>query len=472
MKATKKIKTLSLFTGAGGLDLGFHHDAFDIVACLEIDAPSCNTLELNREQFIGNKTKIFNNDITTTEPSELGIDEVDLIIGGPPCQSFSAAGRRAGGVHGINDTRGSLFWYYCKYLEHFKPKAFLFENVKGILQANNRDDWEIIIESFRSVGYTLNFRVLDAADYGTPQHRERLILVGVRDDISLHFLFPAPSHGPGGYISTDYVKPADALRDIDDPNEVVPPYGGKYGDLLNDIPPGQNYSFYTERMGHPRPQFAWRSKFSGFLYKLDPNYPSKTIVAHQGRYDGPFHWKNRKLNVSELKRIQGFPDGYIFVDSKVEAIRQIGNSVAPKMANNLALAVANQIFGVEQCLVPVIQNSDELDHSKRKAIKASATKRKTHASPKSAVGQLNFFNEAPNFTKSMEYNSVFSLKEQTFQIHEVLKNGKWTINVNTESNHPTTDMKLSLSFSNPVGCEFNQIEARIRSESALEPDRK
>lgn len=302
-------KVLSIFSGAGGLDIGFHRAGFDVVACLDIDSDSCRSLELNLGTFLTSHTLVSNSDITQVNFEQLHsqLGAVDFVIGGPPCQSFSAAGRRAGGVTGVNDTRGSLFWYYCKLLEQFKPVGFLFENVRGILQANKRKDWKIIQHSFAELGYVLSYRVLDAADYGVPQHRERVIMVGHR---TKKFLFPRPTYGLDSVMKVPHVTSGKVLSDLDDPNEVVPPYGGKYGDLLPDIPPGLNYAYYTERMGHPEPRFAWRSRFSGFLYKLDPSKPSKTLVAQQGRYDGPFHWKNRKLTIAELKRIQSFPDSY------------------------------------------------------------------------------------------------------------------------------------------------------------------
>ena len=370
-----KIRTLSLFSGAGGLDIGFKKSDFDIVGCLEIDKPSCETLELNRGTYLGPDCRVFNSDITVTQPEELNLDNIDFIIGGPPCQSFSAAGRRAGGVHGINDTRGSLFWFYCQYLKHFKPKGFLFENVRGILNANKAKDWEIIKQSFRDVGYRLHYRILDSAFYGVPQHRERVIMVGVRNDIDLNFMFPRPTYGPDSADKKPYVSVGDAFSDITDPSEVVEPYTGKYGHLLSDIPEGLNYSFYTERMGHPEPLFAWRSKFSGFLYKLDRTLPSKTVVAHQGKYDGPFHWNNRKPNQLELKRLQSFPDDYQLVKSNVEFVRQIGNSVPPKMAEKLANAIANQVFNREND-IELIDQDCKLSFDKRKANKAKASKMK------------------------------------------------------------------------------------------------
>lgn len=455
----RPIRTLSLFSGAGGLDIGFHEAGFDIVGCLEIDTPSCDTLRLNVGKYVSADTKIFNNDITTTDPASLDVGEIDFIIGGPPCQSFSAAGRRAGGVHGINDTRGSLFWYYCKFLEHFKPSGFLFENVKGILQANNSADWDIILKSFESVGYSLYFKVLDAADYGTPQHRERLIMVGVRNDIHHTFRFPTPTHGPAGVETKKYFTPSDALADLYDPNEPVEPYGGKYGHLLADIPPGLNYLFYTEKMGHPNPQFAWRSKFSGFLYKLPRDEPSKTVVAHQGRYDGPFHWNNRKLTIPELKRIQGFPDDYQFVSSKVEAVRQIGNSVAPLMGRKLADAVKLQFFGANDVSIDLSSDSDTEHHSRRKADKAANTKKKTKADRTSLTDQYDLFAETKSYSLELTVDETVHSDSGDYSITGKLLDGYWELCVTSRKDSLPVSVRISMDFSSPAGCEFNRLVA-------------
>lgn len=455
----RQIRTLSLFSGAGGLDIGFHEAGFDIVGCLEIDTPSCDTLRLNVGKYVSADTKIFNNDITTTDPASLDVGGIDFIIGGPPCQSFSAAGRRAGGVHGINDTRGSLFWYYCKFLEHFKPSGFLFENVKGILQANNSADWDIILKSFESVGYSLYFKVLDAADYGTPQHRERLIMVGVRNDIHHTFRFPTPTHGPAGVETEKYFTPSDALADLYDPNEPVEPYGGKYGHLLVDIPPGLNYLFYTEKMGHPNPQFAWRSKFSGFLYKLPRDEPSKTVVAHQGRYDGPFHWNNRKLTIPELKRIQGFPDDYQLVSSKVEAVRQIGNSVAPLMGRKLADAVKLQLFGANDVSIDLSSDSNTKHHSRRKADKAANTKKKTRANGTSLTDQYDLFAETKSYSLELTVDETVNSDSGDYSITGKLLDGYWELCVTSCKESLPVSVKISMDFSCPVGCEFNRLVA-------------
>ncbi|WP_199347368.1 DNA (cytosine-5-)-methyltransferase [Tolypothrix tenuis] len=136
----QKPVTLSLFTGAGGLDIGFHHAGFRIVACVEQEKIFCQTLQLNLGRYLEPDCQIINKDIRILEPHEINVTQVDFIIGGPPCQSFSAIGRRAGGISGILDARGSLFEHYCRLVKHYQPQGFLFENVRGILSANKGKD--------------------------------------------------------------------------------------------------------------------------------------------------------------------------------------------------------------------------------------------------------------------------------------------------------------------------------------------
>ena len=139
------MKALSLFTGIGGFEVGMRDLGFDFVKLLEIDEKCCETLRKNH--FSKGLINIEPIDITKKEPFDFYDKQVDYIVGGPPCQSFSAAGRRAGGINGINDTRGSLFWYYCQYVKHFTPKAFVFENVRGILSSKGGEDFKIICQS-------------------------------------------------------------------------------------------------------------------------------------------------------------------------------------------------------------------------------------------------------------------------------------------------------------------------------------
>lgn len=167
------IRTLSLFSGAGGLDIGFHDVGFDIIESVEIENKFCQTLELNSgegKRFEHSKVNCI--DIREFSAEHLG--KIDFIIGGPPCQTFSAAGRRANGVLGTTDARGVLFREYVRLLQELSPIGFLFENVYGIIGAQGGEPWAEILKSFSDVGYKLFYRIVDAADYGVPQHRERL----------------------------------------------------------------------------------------------------------------------------------------------------------------------------------------------------------------------------------------------------------------------------------------------------------
>lgn len=373
---SKKTVALSLFSGIGGFEVGMANCGFSFAKTLEWDEKCCETLNLNKDILGTEEDDIKPIDIMKMSPEEFYSGSVDYIVGGPPCQSFSAAGRRAGGVAGTSDIRGTLFEYYCKYVNHFKPKAFVFENVRGILSANKGEDFKLIMQSFRDVGYRLYWKLLNAADYGAPQLRERVFLVGIREDINVEFKFPLPTFGPDSPEKRTYVTTGETIADLQDDNEIVPPYGGKYGHLLPDIPPGENYRFYTEEMGHPNPQFAWRSKFSNFLYKMDPDDVCRTIIAYQGRYDGPFHWKNRKCTVDELKRMQGFPRDFRIEQSYQEGVKQIGNSVCPLVCEQIGKALRYQIEGLEEFKIPLIEDGQKLSFDKRKGIKAKKSKEK------------------------------------------------------------------------------------------------
>ena len=386
------IRTLSLFSGAGGLDIGFSDIGFQIIESVEIEKEFCKTLELN-----SGKGKRFNestvNSIDIRKYSAKHIQKIDFVIGGPPCQTFSAAGRRANGVLGINDERGVLFREYVRLLKDLSPRGFLFENVYGIVGAQNGEAWSEILQSFSAIGYNLFYRILDAADYGVPQHRERLIIVGLKEGL---FKFPRPTHGPDSIDNQPFYTAKTAVEGVfsterRESNQLR----GRYARLLDNIPPGLNYSFYTEKMGHPTPVFAWRSKFSDFLYKADPNEPVRTIKANGGAYTGPFHWDNRFFTYEEYKRLQTFPDDYNICGNKQTATRQIGNSVPPQLARILAIAIRQQVFGtVFPFQLSLLESGETLSFRKRKSrltivykkkaeMAIKVLKKECHALPKS-----------------------------------------------------------------------------------------
>ena len=346
--SNKPIRTLSLFAGAGGLDIGFHDAGFEIKQMVEIEQSFAATLQANAMPgglFEGGS--VHAQDVRTfhADPKI----KYDFIIGGPPCQTFSAAGRRAAGVKGTSDPRGVLFEEYVRLLGEINPIGFLFENVYGIVGAEGGAPWKLIVDSFEAAGYILSYRVLDTADFGVPQHRERLFILGVRADIHaklpLGFRFPIPSHGADSKDGRPLNTAQKALKGLQALSLSGTAIQGRWANLLPGIPPGLNYSFYTPEMGHPRPVFAWRSKFSDFLYKADPDSPVRTVKAQGGAYTGPLSWENRHFSVEEFKRLQTFPDAYSISGNRSTQIHQIGNSVPPQMARVLAMSVLDQVFG-------------------------------------------------------------------------------------------------------------------------------
>ncbi len=363
---------MSFFAGAGGLDLGFEQAGFDIVYATDIDRLCCETLLANKHLASKYKVEVTQGDIREIDDNQLPLN-IDLVIGGPPCQTFSASGRRAGGAPGRLDERGTLFMAYCDHISTIKPKAFLFENVRGILGTNNGKDWKAIVEAFRGIGYEVNYRILDALDYGAPQQRERLFLVGHKLDGN--FLFPEPVFGPDALEGMPHITAGEALENLEDDEDKDALFlrNGKYAHLLPLVPSGSNYLHFTAKRGYPAPIFAYRSRFSDFLYKANPDAPIKTLIARPGKYTGPFHWDSRRFTVREYMRLQGFPDNYIVKGAREEAIRQIGNSVSPKVAYYLALALAKQIFN-RKAEIRLMPSDQALSFDKRKGQKAQKTR--------------------------------------------------------------------------------------------------
>lgn len=450
---SEKVKCLSLFAGIGGFEVGMSPCGFVFTNTLEWDENCCITLNANRQFTGAEEENILPIDIMKMDPADFSSEHVDYIVGGPPCQSFSAAGRRAGGVAGTSDTRGTLFWYYCQYVKHFKPKAFVFENVRGILSSKKGEDFKIICASFEEVGYNLYWRILNAADYGVPQQRERVFLVGIRKDLNIVFKFPRPTHGPDSPNKTPYVTVREAIADITDENEVVPPYGGKYGDLLPDIPVGENYRFYTEEMGHPNPLFAWRSKFSNFLYKVDPDDICKTIIAYQGRYDGPFHWHNRKCTVEELKRMQGFPRDYVIPQNYTEGVKQVGNSVCPPVAHQIGMALRYQVEGLGEFKVPLIEPDEVLSFDKMKGKRAKRTHEKK-------VTKVVADNQMSLFDLISEVEYPCEKKHRIFKGHDIswtFENGELLIDIDKKTAKAKATVSIGLSFFGGVTTTLKHI---------------
>jgi DNA (cytosine-5)-methyltransferase 1 len=469
-------RVLSLFSGAGGLDLGFLNAGFAVIASSDIDEHCCATLCRNKK-FFPKKHRVICGSVVDLKLRDLVPDQqVDLMIGGPPCQSFSAAGRRAGGVGGVSDFRGSLFWQYGRLISDAKPRAFVFENVRGILQANQGRDWTLIREHLESLGYVLHWRVLDAAAYGVAQHRERLIVVGTAPGVG--FLFPRPLHGPDSRGNRGYISASEAIADLDDPKETIKPFPGKYGHLLQQVPPGENYKFFTEELGHPEPKFAWRSRFSDFLYKADPQHPVRTIVAHQGSYSGPFHWRSRRFTAAEFARLQSFPKDYEFPESHTEAVKQIGNSVAPRFGFHLAKAMGAQLFNIPH-EVELLPEAVTLSIDRRKSDKARQTRSRT---VRTCVSP-NLFDSAtprPSVTDGFQERLMFSAPRSrcihadehpewlNASVRGTLCGGEWNLEFEDEFAPRNSRFRFDLRivFSKTISGRFSSIVANGDLRSA------
>ncbi|MDA7527928.1 DNA cytosine methyltransferase [bacterium] len=434
------IRTLSLFSGLGGLDIAFHDAGFDVLTLLEIDARFAKTLEANvgAKQYLGD-AEVLCMDVREFNPPDM---HIDFIIGGPPCQSFSAAARRASGVTGINDHRGVLFREYARIIKALGPRGFLFENVAGITSANNGKAWIDIKNAFKEVGYNVYYRILDAADFGVPQHRERMFIVGVQNKAG-KFLFPRPSHGPDSRANRPFYNAGIATRSTNDSNSMgeVDTVGGRYAGLLEQIPPGLNYSFFTEKMGHPNPVFSWRSKFSDFLYKADPETPTRTLKAQGGKYTGPFHWDNRPFSIAELKRIQTLPDRYKICGGKQVSIHQIGNSVPPQLGRILALSVLQQVFDISPpSPLDYLDIGESLGFRSRKRLLTSRYRDKaTEAIKKNGNGSTVLAEDRKYnafLSQSFDFSEVSESSEANLRINFSCSDSTWRIHASAKGVHP------------------------------------
>lgn len=325
---------VSLFSGCGGLDLGFRKAGFHAILATDVWDIACKSLEANNVA-----DKIVCGDVRNLHFTQYN-GKVDVVIGGPPCPPYSQTRHYLiGKVGGFQDEKaGFAVPEYFRAIEEIRPKVFLFENVDGFTFKTYEEPMMFVKERSKSLGYNITYRVVNAANYGVPQTRKRFICVGMRNDIGT-FEFPDETHSEKGDNNTlKWVTCGDVLSDFDtitDEEKKQRP-GSKDYELLKQIPPGDNYLFFTEKRGYPNPLFKWKSRYWTFLLKLTPNRPSWTIQASFSNNQGPFHWKNRFLRIEEIKRIQTFDDDYKIVGEFKDQWRQVGNAVPSKLAEVLA----------------------------------------------------------------------------------------------------------------------------------------
>lgn len=301
------MKVVSLFSGAGGLDLGFINAGHQVIWANDNFSDAVKTYRKN----IGDH--IICEDISKIPSDE--IPDHDILIGGFPCQGFSVANTK----RGEHDERNKLYLELLRVLTDKQPKFFLAENVKGILSLNQGKIFEMILSDFRNAGYQVKYKVLNAADFGVPQRRERVIILGVRNDIDFNLKHPEPTHSENVDMFNSkkrWVSIGEALKNIAEPEEEH--------SLSN-----HTYS-------------KFKLKFNGYLGNraIDPNKPAPTVTARGDEKGGVvvLHHPNnhRRMSVRELALTQSFPIDFIFEGNNSSAYRQIGNAVPPMLAFAIA----------------------------------------------------------------------------------------------------------------------------------------
>ena len=322
-----KPKILSLFSGCGGLDLGFHQQGYETVWANDINEWAVKTFQKN----FGNV--IVQEDIELIDPTDKSIPDCDLILGGFPCQDFSMIWKRPG----LNGTRGNLYKNFLRFISAKRPKVFVAENVKGLLTANNRQAIKKIVHDFERIspGYIVKVQLYNFAEYGVPQLRERVLIVGVRLDTGFNFCHPLPTHGPNRKFP--YITAGEALTGVEmvkhnnehmllSPNTV---------EKLKLIPEGGNFANIP--VDHP---LYVKGMISHVYRRINRNEPAKTIIAAGGGGTWGYHYPEpRALTNRERARLQSYPDHFIFEGSVAEVRRQIGNSVPPVGVSELAKAL-------------------------------------------------------------------------------------------------------------------------------------
>lgn len=315
MNNLAKPKIVSLFSGCGGLDLGFHQQGYETIWANDFNQWAVETFKNNLGGIV------TCGDIENVDPYKGDVPDCELILGGFPCQDFSVIWKRPG----LNGERGNLYKSFLRFVDAKKPKAFVAENVKGLLSANNRKAIETIVKDFEKIepGYLVKIQLYNFAEYGVPQFRERVLIVGIRLDTGFNFIHPAPTHGPNR--KKPYVTAGQALKGVkkvphnNEHMNIAPKTIAK----LKIIPEGGNFSDIPK--DHP---LYVKGMISHVYRRIHRNEPAKTIIAAGGGGTWGYHYPEpRALTNRERARLQSYPDDFIFSGSFTEIRRQIGNSV-------------------------------------------------------------------------------------------------------------------------------------------------
>jgi DNA (cytosine-5)-methyltransferase 1 len=336
-------KVLSLFSGCGGLDLGFKKAGYHTVFATDVWDMACKSLEMNHMA-----DTVVCDDVRKLDFVQYK-GKIDVVIGGPPCPPYSQTRHYlVGKADGFEDEKaGFAVPEYFRAVEELQPKVFFFENVDGFTFKTHTEAFSFLKEKAVELGYNVTYRVINCANYGIPQTRKRFICVGVKKP-NTPFVFPQETHADPENLNgkLPWVTCKEVIGDFDNitPEEMKQRPGSKDYDLFVQIPPGDNYLYFTEKRGCKDPKFKWKSRYWTFLLKLSPDRPSWTLQASFSNNQGPFHWRNRFLRIEEAKRIQTIPDSYELCGDFKDQWRQVGNAVPSDMAYVIAKAIKEAYF--------------------------------------------------------------------------------------------------------------------------------
>ena len=328
--------SIELFAGAGGLALGVEKAGFNTLGLIESDKDAADTLKKNRPNW-----NVINDDIANISCLDLEKyfsikkGELDLLSGGAPCQAFSYAGKRLG----LEDARGTLFYHYALFLEKLQPKMFLFENVRGLLTHDHGKTYSTMLDIFTRAGYTIDKQVLNAWNYGVPQKRERLITIGIRNDLvgKTEYRFPkAHSYKP-------------VLRDVllDCPDGPGVPYGEKKRKIFELVPAGGYWRDIDPAIAKEYMKSCWDMEGgrTGILRRMSLDEPSLTVLTSpsQKQTERCHPLEARPFTVRENARCQTFPDDWEFCGNVSAQYKQVGNAVQVNLAYDIAREIVHSL---------------------------------------------------------------------------------------------------------------------------------
>lgn len=320
---------IELFAGAGGLALGLEKAGFEGLCFVEFDHQACETLRKNRPHW-----NVIENDIANVDFNDYN-GKIDLVSGGAPCQAFSYAGKRLG----FGDTRGTLFAQFARCIKEVQPKMFLFENVKGMLTHDNGRTFRTIKHEFEIVGYKIDYKVLNAAYYGVGQKRQRLIVIGIRNDLQDKIKFEYPEADEKMTVLRNVL--------IDVPDSPFQPYSDNKRKVMELVPAGGCWVDLPDEVAK---EYMGKSYYSGggrrgMARRISWDEPSLTLTTSpsQKQTERCHPDETRPFTVREYARIQSFPDEWHFCGSMSDQYKQIGNAVPVELARRIGLKIVKAL---------------------------------------------------------------------------------------------------------------------------------